>query len=356
MATVEEKDNRRATSEAMRDELLPFLRKAVEGTLDEKARPEVIEKLHTRVEVLVQEGLERLKEEIKDEIRRELTRLVKEQQRIEKKKAKKPKRVEEETFLRFSLNFRIQHVVLFMSCLILILTGLPLKFHDTGWAAFMFRVLGGIEGSGLLHRIGATGLIGVGLYHLVYLAFFREGRQNFVAWLPRGKDFQDLFIQVKYYLGLSNQKARFGRFSYIEKFDYWAVYWGMVIMIGSGLLLWFEEISLRFVPKFVIDIAKEAHSDEALLATLAIIIWHFYNVHFNPDKFPMNWAWLTGRISKKEMLEEHPLEYEKMLTEMLERKGHPLEVSEGPPDPEDPGRAGPEPHHSPDENTEREHP
>jgi hypothetical protein len=91
----------------------------------------------------------------------------------------------------------------------------------------------------------------------------------------------------------------------------------MVLMIGSGAMLWLEEISLRFVPKYAIDIAGEVHSDEALLATLAIIIWHFYNVHFNPDKFPMNRTWLTGRITKEEMLHEHPLEYEELMAARL---------------------------------------
>jgi len=91
-------------------------------------------------------------------------------------------------------------------------------------------------------------------------------------------------------------------------------------MIGSGALLWFENITLSIFPKYMLDIAKEAHSDEALLATLAIIIWHFYNVHFNPHKFPMNKVWLTGRLSEEEMVEEHPLEYEEIMREEEEQK------------------------------------
>ena len=93
----------------------------------------------------------------------------------------------------------------------------------------------------------------------------------------------------------------------------------MVIMIGSGTMLWFTDFWLRHIPKWVTDIAKEAHSDEALLATLAIVIWHFYNVHFNPHKFPMNRTFITGMISEREMIEEHPLEYERIMRERRER-------------------------------------
>jgi cytochrome b subunit of formate dehydrogenase len=226
----------------------------------------------------------------------------------------------ERHFVRFSLNVRLQHIVLFSSCIILILTGLPIKFHETAWAEFMFGLLGGIENSAMIHRVGAVGLIAVAAYHMVYLTFFAEGRRNFLGLLPAPKDLRDLVQMLQYFLGRSAEKPRFDRFSYVEKFDYWAVYWGIVVMVGSGCLLWFENITLSYMPKYMLDIAKEAHSDEALLATLAIIIWHFYNVHFNPRKFPMNRVWITGKLSEEEMLEEHPLEYEHLMREEGERR------------------------------------
>jgi cytochrome b subunit of formate dehydrogenase len=135
--------------------------------------------------------------------------------------------------------------------------------------------------------------------------------------IPRPTDAQHAFHTVMYYLGKRPTGPKFGRFSFIEKFDYWAVYWGMVIMIGSGLILWFKE---QF-PKELFDIAREAHSDEGLLATLAIIIWHFYNVHLNPDVFPMSWVWLKGTLTESEMKHHHPLEY----AEIIESECHAVE-------------------------------
>lgn len=220
---------------------------------------------------------------------------------------------EDEEIVRFSLTFRIQHIVLFTSCIILILTGMPLKFPDSGLAKAFFGLVGGVPASALMHRMGATGLTVVGVFHMTYIMFTGEGRREFMQLLPRPKDVRDVVANVRYFLGMSAVGARFGRFSYIEKFDYWAVYWGMVVMIGSGAMLWFQDATMAILPKFALDMALEAHSDEALLATLAIIVWHFYNVHFNPSNFPVSWTWWTGRISKQKMIHHHPLEYEQLL-------------------------------------------
>ncbi len=251
-------------------------------------------------------------------------------------------------FERFSMNIRVQHIVLMVSCLLLIITGLPLKFHEARISQIFFDLVGGVQMSTLIHRIGAVGLIAVGAYHLFYLVAFREGRRNFLRLLPTPRDVCDFFQMLRYFLGKSEEKPRFGRFSYVEKFDYWAVYWGMVIMIGSGLILWFLETSLRFLPKFAADIAREAHSDEGLLATLAIIIWHFYNVHLNPEHFPMNWTFWTGTISEEEMHRHHPQEYEELvgaralgppLPEGLPGMGQPVAI----PPPRPPAREGMQP-------------
>ncbi len=216
----------------------------------------------------------------------------------------------ERTFIRFGKNFRAQHMLMFMSVILLIFTGMPLKFPEFEISRFVIvHLLGGLGNSTLIHRIAAVGLIIVGVWHLGYIALSRMGRRDFFLMIPGLQDAKDAFQTVMYYVGRRASGPKFHRFSFIEKFDYWAVYWGMVVMIGSGLILWFKEI----FPKNIFDIAREAHSDEGLLATLAIIVWHFYNVHFNPDVFPMSWVWWHGKLSEAEMKHHHPLEYAEIL-------------------------------------------
>ncbi|MEO0276512.1 MAG: cytochrome b/b6 domain-containing protein [candidate division WOR-3 bacterium] len=282
---------------------------------EEKIYEEIIKEIEKDGIELKEEIKKRIKEEIKERYRKEIEKEIK---RI-KKEREKIKKEEEEYFIRFSLNVRLQHFVLALGCLILIITGLPIKFHEAGWAEIYFKITGGIQVSRILHRIGAVLLILVAIWHTIYL-FTKEGRREFKELLPRKKDFLDFFQNIKYFLGLTKEKPKFGRYSYIEKFDYWAVYWGMVIMIVSGTLMWLHNFFLGIIPKFVLDIAREAHSDEALLATLAIIIWHWYNAHFNPEVFPFNPTIFTGKISKERMIKEHPLEYEKIMKERENKK------------------------------------
>lgn len=222
---------------------------------------------------------------------------------------------EMEEFQRFSLLFRLQHIGIFTSVIILIITGMPLKYPDSTYAFWFFKAVGGIVAGGIIHRVAAALLIFVGTFHIFYITAMREGRREFVSLLPKPRDFSDVFHNVLYFFGFSEEAPKFERYSYKEKFDYWAVYWGMVVMIGSGLLLWFHNWSMSAFPKVWLDVAREAHSDEALLATLAIVIWHFYNVHFHPGRFPMSWTWLTGKISREEMLEDHAAEYERIEAE-----------------------------------------
>jgi cytochrome b subunit of formate dehydrogenase len=241
---------------------------------------------------------------------------------------------EEKYFIRFGWNFRFQHIVLLASTIMLILTGVPMKFPKNSVSQFIIELFGGPAGARSVHHFFALGLIFIGIYHLIYSFWSRQGRKDFYELLPSLKDFSDLYCQIKYYLGFRKEKVKYGRFSYVEKFDYWAVYWGLIMMIGTGMVMWlfqgkfdpviFGEINLKFGPDMITNyvhaIAREMHSDEALLATLVIIGWHFYNVHLNPHKFPMSKVWLNGKMTEKEMKEEHPLEYEELMKAKKEQE------------------------------------
>ncbi|MGB7971116.1 MAG: cytochrome b/b6 domain-containing protein [Candidatus Deferrimicrobiaceae bacterium] len=269
--------------------------------------PSEAEKIREKVLARVLEEVEREKRIRTAAERREEARRRREEKRREKHHE------EGEMFQRFNKNFRFQHMVMFTSVILLIITGMPIKFPDFVLSRYLVNLWGGIHNSTMVHRFGAGMLIYFMVHHLFYTVFSRQGRRDFVLLIPTPKDARDAAQNIRHFLGKNPDKPRFGRFSYIEKFDYWAVYWGCVIMIGSGLFLWFEGIVLKYFPKYVLDVAHEMHSDEAMLATLAIVIWHFYNVHFNPDRFPGTLLWWHGQISEHEMKEEHPLEYDEIM-------------------------------------------
>ncbi|MEE8578183.1 MAG: cytochrome b/b6 domain-containing protein [candidate division Zixibacteria bacterium] len=231
------------------------------------------------------------------------------------------KEVPQRTFQRLGINFRMQHALMFISVIILIITGMPLKFPEYAISKFIIiDLLGGLENSTLIHRVGAVGLIIVGVWHLGFSVASRIGRRDFFLMILRPQDIKDFFHTMLFFFGRRPAGPKFGRFSFIEKFDYWAVYWGMVIMIGTGIIMWFKE----WFPKYLYDIGREAHSDEGLLATLAIVVWHFYNVHFNPDVFPMSWVWWHGKLTEDEMKHHHALEYAEIIEaeskELIEEK------------------------------------
>ena len=226
--------------------------------------------------------------------------------------------LEQKYYKRFSLQFRIQHIVLFSSVIVLIITGIPLWCMGKpgyGWTQSVVQAFGAVATIRTIHRWAAGALILVSIYHLLYTIYTREGRREFIQLLPTPKDFADVTLNVLYFLGLRNERPRFGRYTYYEKFDYWAVYWGCVIMIGSGLVLWFPDITAKYIPWLTYELASEIHADEAILAALALFIWHFYNVHFNPSRFPGTLLWWHGKISHEEMKRDHPLEYEKEIKE-----------------------------------------
>jgi formate dehydrogenase subunit gamma len=300
--SMAENEQRNAGGDAVEKEVEESLADRLSELSPEEADA-VREKIHRRV----QEEVERELRARAASDRREAARLAREA------RAKERQAEEGEKFVRFNRNFRFQHMVMFTSVILLIVTGMPLKFPNFVLSRFVIAFWGGIQNSTIVHRIGAVMLMYFMVHHFLYTVLTRDGRRDFFLMVPGLKDAKDVALNMRHFLGKTSDRPRFGRFSYIEKFDYWAVYWGCVIMIGSGLALWFETDAMRFLPKYAIDMAHEMHSDEALLATLAIVIWHFYNVHFNPDRFPGTLLWWHGRLTEHEMKEEHPLEYEEIM-------------------------------------------
>ena len=211
---------------------------------------------------------------------------------------------------RFDGHTRAQHVMMILSFVTLALTGWPLKSARVGASSDIVKALGGQATLALLHRCAGVLLIVVSVYHLVYIFLrWRRGKLS-PEMIPGPKDLSDLSGNLLYYLGVRRERPKFGKYTYYEKFDYWAIFWGVPLMVGTGLVLWFPEIAARLLPGDFITLAFIAHSDEALLALLAIFLWHFYNQHLRPAVFPMSWVWITGRITGEALYDEHRLTYE----------------------------------------------
>lgn len=215
---------------------------------------------------------------------------------------------------RFSVYRCLEHQVNAVLFLVLVVTGLAQKFHNTGWAEWLILHLGGIDTSRFIHR-GAGVLFALfTLQHVVvgiYGILFRK-------WMPamviNRKDFQDALSNLKYYFGLVDHPARCDRYDYKQKFEYWGVILGGMLMIVTGCILWFPVSVfhlLPFLPGQVIPAAKAAHTNEAMLAFLIIVTWHIYNAVFSPEVFPLDTSIFTGKISVERMCHEHPLEYER---------------------------------------------
>jgi len=219
----------------------------------------------------------------------------------------------DETIQRFNVHYLAQHFLLMVGVVVLILSGVfqwGLRYPGASWAAALTGVWGGIDLWRVVHRVGGSVLILACAYHVVYSLVHPEGRRDFVLMLPRCGDFRDFAHNVMWFLGACSERPRFGRFTYFEKFDYWAVFWGSAIMIGTGLCMWFPQVVQGLAPAragVLLDAFKEAHAHEALLAFLAIVVWHFYNVHLRPGRFPGSLFFIHGRMSREEMSREHPL-------------------------------------------------
>jgi len=228
-----------------------------------------------------------------------------------------------ETYIRFKLRDRLFHFICIFAFFGLASTGLPIKFPDAGWSKFILRYIGGTEGAILLHQVCAFIIF---LEFFIFLAYcthftlFNKKRGETIkerlwgpnSFLPRKKDWEDFTTMGKWFVD-QGPPPKFDHWAYYEKFDILAVFWGMVAIGVSGALLWSPSATAKFLPGWVINVARIIHSEEALLAIGFIFTIHFFNTHFVPTKWPMNYAMFTGRLYKWEFIEERSLEYDRLV-------------------------------------------
>jgi cytochrome b subunit of formate dehydrogenase len=221
---------------------------------------------------------------------------------------------------RFDTFHRITHIGLMFSFLGLALTGMPLLFHDAGWASWVARLLGGLYVAGRVHRFFAVVMIVVFATHVARVVYrLYVGKEFGMLWgptsmVPQPRDLREMTQHFAWFLG-RGPRPRFDHFTYWEKFDYWAVFWGMFIIGGSGLLLWFPVFFAHVFPGWVFNVALLVHGEEALLAVAFIFTIHFFNGHLRPDKFPMDTVIFTGCVEEEEWKHERPDEHERLTRE-----------------------------------------
>ncbi len=217
-------------------------------------------------------------------------------------------------YLRMTLNERAQHLNLAINFTILVITGFALSFPKAFWVTPITDVPAGMTLRGFLHRLCGVATVCLGGYHVLYCVFTKRGRGIIKDMIPGLKDAVDLWETLKnnFFINRPAKILRMPRFNFREKLEYLGLIWGTLVMTVTGLILWFEVEWLKYFPKWTFDLARTIHFYEAILATLTIIVWHFYSVIFNPDIYPMSWAWITGDLTEHEMEEEHGLELERI--------------------------------------------
>ena len=220
----------------------------------------------------------------------------------------------EKKYLRMTLNERIQHLNLFINFTILVITGFTLKYPEAFWSSSISDVVMGMTYRGLLHRLSGVLVLTLGGYHILYLVFTERGRGILKDMIPQLRDAKDLWETMKnnFFINRPAKKLKMPRFNFREKLEYLGLIWGTIVMTVTGFILWFKTEWLLYFPMWSWDVARAIHFYEAILATLTIIVWHLYSVVFNPDIYPMSWAWITGDLTEHEMDEEHGLELEKI--------------------------------------------
>lgn len=216
------------------------------------------------------------------------------------------------TVIRFNGQELLQHILLTISFLVLAITGFALRFPDSWFYQFQVRMGLTEHARGVVHRTAAIVLMLTGIYHVVYVTVTREGRSHLRAMISTLEDLRRLMQNMAYHLGMGTEKPEFDRHDYSEKMEYWALIWGTVIMSATGLVLWFPVQLANYAPAWIVKVSESIHFYEAILATLAILVWHFFFVILHPEEYPMSLSWLTGKMTRELAQEKYPLWLERM--------------------------------------------
>ena len=210
--------------------------------------------------------------------------------------------------VRFSVKQRVEHVITMVVFTLLCLTGLPQKFYGAGWAQRLVDLFGGIDAARWIHRFCGWTLALSTVVHFSSAIWTIAEKKTHLAMIPTRKDFEDAIATLKYYLGMRDHGPKYDRYDYKQKFEYWGLVVGNVIMVLTGVILIYPAVLTRLLHGELVPAAKVMHSNEGLMAFLVITIWHVYNAHLNPDVFPFDTGIFTGKISRERMVHEHPLE------------------------------------------------
>ncbi|MCK5254906.1 MAG: DUF4405 domain-containing protein, partial [Deltaproteobacteria bacterium] len=228
-------------------------------------------------------------------------------------------------YKRYSIHIVITHLLMTISFTVAVVTGLPLFFHNAELSHQVINLMGGIDVTRLIHRVNAMVFTLDCLYHLLVLFFgtipklskgtFDIRRTQFPLW----KDLKDLYFDFRYFLGLEERRPRMEKFMYKQKLHYLAMVWGCSVLTLSGCCLLFPEFMVNYLPfpRISFNILRLMHAEESVLAFLVITLWHLYNVHTAPGRFPIQWTFLNGKITRDHQIEEHFLEYERQVKEGL---------------------------------------
>lgn len=222
------------------------------------------------------------------------------------------------TIPRFTKNEVIQHLLLLISFITLAITGFALKYHSSWWAE-MLQALGMTEiARSYIHRGAAVVMIAVGLYHIWYLLFTPRGRDVLLNLIPKLSDLQEARDSILYYLRIKKRKPRYDKYDYTEKAEYWALIWGTIIMGATGFILWFPTIVGNWAPTWLIKVSELIHFYEAILATLAIVVWHWFFVIFHPHEYPMSLTWIDGKMTLDTYRHHHEKHFRRVVLEWKE--------------------------------------